>query len=66
MKTLKERNSIDDNSDFLADVEAADNGSGETALGRSETDLLEKRAFGIDNSVEKRQDEGFNSLLTHP
>ena len=66
MKTLMERNSMDDKSDLLADVEAVDDGSGEAVLGRSETDLLEKRAFDIDNNVEKRQDEGFNSLLTQP
>ena len=63
MKTLKKRDFVDNRKDFLADVEAVNNGPGEALLGRSETDLMEKRGLDIDTIMEKRQDEAFNSLL---
>ena len=55
-RALKERN-----------VEAIDevvgNGPGKAKLGSSETDLLEKQSLDVTNTVDRRQDEGFNSLL---
>ena len=63
MKTIKKRDVANNRRDFPADVEAVDNGTGEALLRRSETDLLEKRGLDIDTMMDKRQDEGFNSLL---
>ena len=63
MKALKERNVVDNRRDFLADVEAVDNGSDEALLGRRETDLLEKRGLDINSIMGKREDKAFNSLL---
>lgn len=57
-KTLKERNVVNDKKDLATDIEAVDSGSGEAILGRSATNLLEKRDLDINNITKKRQDEG--------
>ena len=62
MKTLKGRDIADNKRAFLANSRAVDHGSREATLRRSETNLLEKRGPAIDRIVEKRQDEGFNSI----
>lgn len=55
-RALKERN-------VEALYEVVSNGPGKAKLGRSETDLLEKQSLDVTNAVDRRQDEGFNSLL---
>ena len=39
------------------------NGPDEAKLGRSKTGLLEKQSLDVTKAVDKRQEEGFNSLL---
>lgn len=64
MKALKGRGVVDDRDDFLASVKVVDHESGEATLDRSETYLVEKHGSATDGIVEKRQDEGFDSILT--
>ncbi len=61
-KTLKERN-VNGKKDLATDAQAIDEVFGEAILGRSETDLLEKRGLSIENTREKRQDEGLDNFL---
>lgn len=64
MKALKGRGVVDDRGDFLANVKAVNHESGEATLDRSETYLVEEHDPATDGVVEKRQDEGFDSILT--
>ena len=54
-RALKERN-------VKALYGGVGDGPGEAKLGSSETGLLEKQSLDVTNAVDKRQDEGFNSL----
>ncbi|CAD6587675.1 MAG: hypothetical protein ASARMPREDX12_002971 [Alectoria sarmentosa] len=66
-KTIKERVVVDDKKDLATGIEAAAEvdveGSGEAVLARGHTDLPEKRDLDTENIGEKRQSEGFDSLL---
>ena len=44
-------------------MEALAMGLARQSWGSSETGLLEKQSLDVTNAVDKRQDEGFNSLL---
>ena len=56
---LKERSVVNDKTSLAA----VENRSGDAILGRSETELLEKRGLDRDNIAAKRQDGGFDSVV---